>query len=288
MQYLNYLFFRASKFMFSIVSFNLLYKISDILYLLLFYVFKYRKKIVFKNLNSAFPHKTKVEINTIAQKFYRNLADILLESLKGLSMTGDELVRRYKGINTKLVNAYAAENQSIVAMGAHYANWEWGAVCAGLQYDLRSIGIYKQLSNKRIDNYIKKLRAKLNMNLVATKDTATSFEALQGQNCAFIMLADQRPSSRRLAYDIDFLGQKTLCLHGSEKYARSYNYPVVFIDIQRVKRGFYTFTLSEICRDPSKLPAGEITKIFMQKLENRILQQPENWLWSHNRWKKLS
>ncbi len=268
------------------VPFFIFYYLADGLYYLFFYGIKYRKKVVVNNLKSVFPHKSDHEILELAKKFYRNLTDILLESIKGFSASQTELIKRYKVVNPDLLNGYFEKGQDIILLGAHYTNWEWGALATGAQVRHHMIALYKPLSNKFIDRYMKKRRAAWNMELASIYSTTRAFDRQYEKPKTIIMLADQCPTKLKKSYFVNFLGRDTACLHGPEKHARRKNWPLLYANMQRVKRGYYTVTLEKITDAPRSLPEGEITNRYMKHLEEIIIQQPENWLWSHRRWKR--
>jgi len=180
---------------------------------------------------------------------------------------------------------YKNSNKSLIATPCHYGNWEWGALSPALQFDYKIAAFYTPLSNPYMDKRIRKNRSRTGTILASTRQTSRSFEDLSDSRTIFIMAADQSPSKPNHAIWVDFLGQRTAFLHGIEKHAMQRDLPVVFVDIQRVKRGFYTLELSFITQDPTQTEPGEITTIYARKLEEVILKNPGNWLWSHRRWK---
>lgn len=285
MPYLIYLIFRGFIFLFRIIPFWLIYRFSDILYLLLFYLIGYRKKVAEENLRNSFPEKSNLELKAIKKAFYRYFCDLLLESVKGFSMSKSEIIRRHKVINPEIVNNYFDLKKSVLAVTAHYGNWEWGSFSGSVQIRHSVYAFYKQIGNPFIDAYVRKARAKFNTTLLSIKGTFDSFQKHKDDLIAYIMVADQNPSNDNDCYWVNFLHRDTACLHGPEKYARLYNFPVFYIDIQRIRRGYYEMNLSLLAEDPSKLPNGKITALYFKKLEEIIIQKPEFWLWTHRRWK---
>jgi len=256
------------------------------MYFLLFYVFKYRKKVIFDNLSDSFPAMEQEELNQLLKLSYRNLTDIIVEGIKGFTMTNDQIKRRHKIINPEIVEPFYKQGKSVIALPTHYGNWEWGALSPGLFInDFNIVGFYKVLSNPFVDRFMRKNRARTGTSLVSIYKTAKTFENLKDTPTAYIMAADQSPSNPRRSYWVDFLGRNTAFLHGPENYAREYDIPLIFVDIQRVKRGYYELTFSILADNPQELPKGEITKRYANKLESQIHQNPANWLWSHKRWK---
>jgi KDO2-lipid IV(A) lauroyltransferase len=285
MSQIGYYLFRGTVFMFSLISMPLLYLLSDGLFFLFFYIFKYRKQVVLENLQRSFPEKSAKEIRLISKNFYKHFCDILLEGIKGLSMCKKELVKRYRITNPELINHYYEKNQSIITLAAHYANWEWGVLCSSLQVKPKTIGLYLPLSNKLIDQYIKKSRAAWGMYLLSVKDTHKGFEENKRIPSVYILVTDQSPSNKEKSIWINFLNQPTAFLHGAEKYAQQTSYSVLYTDIQRIKRGYYTVEFSVLSEHPKDSKPGEITALFANKLEKIIRAKPEHWLWSHRRWK---
>ncbi len=285
MKRLEYFLFLVFVYVIGLMPFAMVYALSGAFYALVFYVFGYRKKVVIDNLRKAFPEKSKAEIAVLTKAFYHYFADMLLESVKGFTMSKSNIVRRHKLMNPELLESYFKKKQSIIGVTAHYGNFEWGTMSSGLQIQHTVVGFYKPLANPYIDNYIRKSRAKHGTVLSSIYQTMRTFVHYKKDVCAYLMIADQNPSNKEKAIWVDFLGIDTAFLHGPEVYALKFNYPVIYIDIRRVKKGFYEIDLIPLVEDPSKTQAGEITQRFAAAIEKRIMQQPAFWLWSHRRWK---
>jgi KDO2-lipid IV(A) lauroyltransferase len=268
-----------------IMPFRALYLFSDAMFFVIYHVIGYRRNVVLINLSSSFPEKNAVEINSLSKKFYQHLCDITLESIKGFTMSPQEIVCRHRILNPELADYHFDKGVSTISVPAHYNNWEWGSLSPGLQLKYPIVGFYKCLSNKQVDIFVKAHRARFNTRLAALKETSGTFKDLSDIPHAYIMASDQSPTNLKECYWIDFMNQETAWLHGPEKYARRYNFPVIYVDIQKVKRGFYELKLVLLTEDPSSLPEGEITRLYTQHLEKSILNEPAYWLWSHKRWK---
>jgi KDO2-lipid IV(A) lauroyltransferase len=254
---------------------------------LLFYIIRYRKDVVTDNLTKCFPDKKSYEIKKITKLFFKNnLADIFTEGIKGFTMSIKQLRKRYKIINPEILDTYFDKNQDVIAIASHYANWEWGIQALNSQIQHQAAALYKPMSNKQIDNYTKKLREKSDIHLVPINKTLDYFKSKKSKPVIYVMAADQYPGgSMDKAIWTDFLGRKTPCLHGPESYARYNNLPVFFFDVQRVKKGYYTLEIKLLADNPKSMEKGEITKLYMKSLEKRVISKPEDWLWSHKRWK---
>ena len=239
------------------------------------------------NLRNSFPEKSDTEIEDICRKSYTNLSDIILESFKGLSMSEKELKERFKILNPEIVNQETRAGGFSIQVAAHYANWEWGVLAYSLFIDRRNICFYKPLSNKYIDSYFRKQHSSTSLILASIKNTAQTFkDSINSYKIpsTFLLVSDQSPTSSK-SHWVKFLNQDTACLHGADEYARLYNLPVYYIDIQRSSRGFYIVNLKLLTAEPRTfLPEG-ITQLFMSELETIIRNKPEDWLWSHKRWK---
>ena len=285
MDRMTYLVFRAFIFLFRFIPFRLLYGFADLIFYIVYYIVRYRKKVVFENLRNSFPDKTDLEIIGIARGFYHHLADMLIESLKAFTMTEDAVIRRYQFNNTESVDDYYKKGQPVICVAGHYGNWEWAGIAAGKQMMHKPVGFYKPLSNKYIDGYIQKTRVQGRAKLASIVKTAETFKTDWGEPAAFYMVADQSPSSARLALWVNFLNQDTATIHGPEKYARIFNIAVVFVSVKKLKRGYYTLDFKMLEAEPGKTKTGEITGRFMKMLEDVIKENPEYYLWSHRRWK---
>ena len=285
MKILSYYFMRFMIVLVGFMPFRLMYLFSDIVFLFLYHIIGYRRKVVAENLKSCFPEKDDKEIRKLVVEFYHHLSDISLEAIKGLSMSPKQIISRHHILNPELADYYYDKGISSIAVPGHYNNWEWGSLSPGLQLKYPIVGFYKPFSNQMVDSYAKRHRAKFNTKLAAIGETAKTFTELDGKPYAFIMASDQSPVNLKNCYWFDFLNHDTPWLHGAEKYARKYNMPVVYVDIQKVKRGFYELELVLLTDDPLSLPDGQITKLYAQHLEKSILNAPAYWLWSHKRWK---
>lgn len=283
MDRLAYIGFRILIAIFSIIPFGLLHILADGLAFILHRVVRYRYSVILTNLQNAFPEKSSVEIQRIIKGNYQNLADIILESIKGYSEKAEDLVARFK-IDTSEVET--EKGRSYISMGAHYGNWEWGVFCGGLQSDRLVLCYYKPIKNPYIDAYYRKRVEANNFKNIPLKKAARTFVTYHKETVSHLMIADQSPTMRNKAIWVDFLNQKTACLNGAEKFAKKFDYPVFYMDAERVKRGYYALKLKKIVSQPKETAEGEITETYMNALEERIRKKPEDWLWSHKRWKK--
>lgn len=285
MDILTYWLFRIFILVFRIIPFSALYLFADFISFIIYHLTGYRKTVVFDNLRRSFPEMDESKRKKIAAAFYRHLADMLVESLKSFNLSEENVIKRYQYKNTGFLQDLYKEGKTVICVAGHYGNWEWGGIASGLQLAHRPVGFYKPLSNQYIDRYVQKTRVQGRSVLAPITRTAETFKADWGEPVIFYMVADQSPSSARLAYWIPFLNQETAVLHGPEKYARVHNFPVVFAYSKKLRRGYYEVEFSMLAENPEELKTGEITRRYMKKLEEVIISQPEYYLWSHRRWK---
>ncbi len=269
----------------SLLPFRVLYFFSDFLYVVLYKIAGYRKKVVIQNLRNSFPEKSPAEINKIANLFYHHLCDVIVESFKSFTISQDEILKRMVLLNPGLINSYYDKGQSVIISGGHYNNWEWIATSIDQQIKHQSIAIYKQLANKFFDKKMRDTRGRFGLRMVSTKSVKETFEANKQILTATIFGSDQSPGKVATSYWMKFLNQDTAVLYGTEKYAKEYNYPVLFGTIAKVKRGYYTLSLSVVENDPVSSPFGAITEKATHLLEEEIKKIPQYWLWTHRRWK---
>jgi len=270
-----------------LIPFKVLYVISDFMYFLLYRVIRYRRKVVEENIRQSFPKLSDAEFKRLVRLSYKNLADIFVEGIKGFTMSDKQYIKRFTATNFDVLNKYKAAGKSTVLLPAHYGNWEWGTKAGPLQLGYKNvIIIYKPLSNKFADRFFRKHRSHPGLIMGSIYETMKLFRKYSADNSAFVLVSDQSPAPvAKKVYWVNFLGRETAFIRGAELFSRQYNLPVFFLDCKRVRRGYYEITLSLITDDPASLPDGEITARYAKKLEEVILKKPEDWLWSHRRWK---
>lgn len=267
-------------------NFRLVYLFSDFLYIILYHVISYRKKLVRKNLALAFPEKTFLERKIIEKKYYKHLSDLFLESFKSLNISEVDIKKRYRFKNIELLDELYKKKKNIILMGGHYASWEWFFIIDRLT-DYRINAIYKKLSNKYFDSLIKKIRSKYNGNLISTKNTFKEIlknTKLKGLNI-YGFASDQSPKKNKATYWNNFLNNFVPFHTGAEIIAKKYDMAVVYMNVEKVKRGYYLASFELITDKPKKYKDFKITEDFIKLLENQIFKAPEYYTWTHNRFK---
>lgn len=280
MYYLVYSFF----YLLSLTPWRIMYLISDGFYFLAYYVLGYRKTVVMNNLLIAFPEKTEKERIRIAKDFYHQIIDTFIETIKMISISKEELNRRFV-CNYEVMNDLYDTGQNVHLHGGHFFNWEYLnlAYCANSKYPF--IGVYIPLSNKVMDKIILKMRTRFGTIVMPADKFKTQFHQYVNKRYALALGADQNPGNPRGSYWLTFFNKMTPFVTGPERSAFSINPAIIFSTYYKVKRGYYRSELKLITNHPNVLQRGELTKLFRDFLEEQIRLRPANYLWSHRRWK---
>lgn len=236
-----------------------------------------------QNLLQAFPEKSDKERIQIAKKFFRNLSDMMVETVKMMSISLHNLKKRVS-FDPGLFKELEKSGGFQVHLG-HFFNWEWGNLYVKTFVELPFLVTYMPLSNHAADRIFSFVRSRSGSLLIPANDVQNAMKSWKGKPYLNVLVADQNPGNRRRTYWFPFLNKMTAFYKGPELGARRGNLPVVFVKIKKVKRGHYHITSELISKNPQEEKEGAITQTFVQMLEEGIREQPENWLWSHRRWK---
>ena len=268
------------------LPFRFLYVVSDILYFLLYHIFKYRKKTVIENLKLVFPEKTEMERNRIMKAFYHHLCDMILEAIKSMNIKIDDMKERFKFTNIDLIKKYEKENKSISLMCAHYGSWEWIFILQAYTTH-QTFAIYKRLNNKYFDKLFRKIRARYNSYLITTKETISVLTENKRKGLLTIngFVSDQTPKKTKAFHWNKFMGIKVPVHTGAEMLSKKLDTPVIFFYVKRIKRGYYETTFETLTDNPREFKDYEITDRFLKLVEKQIYEAPEYYLWTHKRWK---
>lgn len=272
----------------SILPFWLLRLKARGLYVLVYYLVGYRKKVVIQNLKNSFPEKSETEIKKISKDFYKHFCDVIFEIVKLLTISEKSFKKHFvftpKAI--EIIENFEKKKQSWIGVMGHCGNWEWGAIAHQFYFKQLITGVYHPLSNKSFDTFMLNLRGRKGGNIVAMKNLYRELLSLKQKNIPTCvgLIADQAPPPES-AYWTTFLNQDTPVFNGAEKLAKKFNYPVVFVPVIKKKRSFYEMDAVVITENPNELAEGVISELHAKALEKNILQQPYIWLWTHKRWK---
>lgn len=270
----------------SILPFRILYLFSDFIYLLIYYVFGYRKKVVLGNLQLVFPEKSKEELTKISKKFCSHFVDVFIEMIKSFTVSKEEVFKRYKYPNIDFFTELFKDGKSVILTGPHYANWEW-IMSLDSFVDYKGYAAYTKINNKYFNNKILKSRAKFGTNIVQTSKIISEIKYNQQNNiqAMYGLLSDQSPQLKKTFYWNEFLGVKVPIHTGAEMLAKRYGMNMVYMETKKIKRGYYETTFSLISNESEKINDYELTDIFLKKVEKQIHKQPEYYFWTHKRFK---
>jgi KDO2-lipid IV(A) lauroyltransferase len=269
----------------SLLPLSFLYVFAKGGYYFIYYIFGYRRLVVRENLNNSFPDKPAWEIKDLEKTFYKFFANMIFEVIKLSRMSEAQLTKRVKFNNLELVTDYLNKNQSVLACTGHYGNWELGMVALGLKIKSTAYVIYKPLSNLNFDSWLYKIRTSTGNYFIPMRQTLRSIASTRNKTTMYCFAGDQTPVRDEARVWIDFLHQPTPVLQGIEKIALQTNRPVIYFNMQLVKKGYYEVDCYLIAEKPAETEEGEITSRNFKLLQEIINKQPAYWLWSHRRWK---
>lgn len=252
----------------------------------MYYVIGYRRKTVDDNLRLVFPDKTETEIVQIRKKFYHHLCDMFLEMAKTMSISENELKKRFKIINPEEFKRLESLNKSIILIFGHYASWEWSIVIQNY-INFKGLAVYKKLANPYFDKLVRAIRSKFNTSLISTKETISYINNLESNGIKSItgFISDQSPKVSADVYWNDFMGIHVPCFTGAERLAKKLDFTTAYLKVTKVKRGFYEAEVITLAENSLEYPDYKLTDIFLREVEKQIYEAPEYYFWTHKRWK---
>lgn len=268
------------------LPFRVLYFTSDIVYVIVYKLIGYRKKIVKQNLAAALPHLSEKERLVIEKKSYRHLCDMFLEMMKTMSLSEEEMGNRFTFTNLETLTEMEKQGKSIAVLMAHYASYEW-AISLNKYSKLTGYAIYKRVGNAYFDKMVKDIRLKFKAQLITTRETIPTIEKnhLENRLGLYGFASDQSPQLSKTHHWGTFLGIETPIHTGAEMLAKRFDMNVIFLKVKKVKRGYYEATLETMFDHPKEVPDYQISEEFLRRVEKQIYEAPEYYLWTHKRWK---
>ena len=279
----------AGMWLLALLPFPLLYGVSDLLCWLMHYVIRYRRRVVRTNLRNSFPDKSVAELRQIENDFYHYICDYMLEEVKLLRISFDELTRRMQYENKECYLQMVERHGGIVLLIPHYANFEWiigmGAIMNPGDIPVQ---VYKPLHNPFLDQMFRRIRARFGGYNVPKHNTARELIRLRrdGKRMAIGLITDQSPNRSEAHYWTPFLHQDTVFMDGAERIAKLMDFPVFYCELKRLRRGYCRVSFDLLTETPRQTADGEITELFARRLEQTIRRDPPYWFWSHKRWKR--
>ena len=286
MQFLAYILAYPFLWLISILPFRIFYWFSDFVYFLVYHVIGYRRKTVRENLALTLPHLSDVERKEIEKKFYQHMCDMFLEMIKTMSITPEEMEKRFTITNMDLFHEYENKGKSVVLVASHYASWEW-LLTLNKRMLFNGVGVYKKIANPYFDKLVRKIRGKYDAELVETKKAIPLMAQNQrdGILSLYGLASDQSPKLDRIFHSMKFMGIEVPVHTGAEMLAKKYDLSVIFIKVKKVGRGYYEATIIPIADNPKEYENFDITEKYLREVEKQIYEAPEYYLWTHKRWK---
>jgi KDO2-lipid IV(A) lauroyltransferase len=266
---------------------SVLYALASGVRIIFNYLISYRKKVIDINLKNSFPEKTSDELRILRNKFYGYLTDQLVEFFYGVRISPEEMMQRMRFVNEEIITSYLNNNQPVVLVAGHQGNWEWAIHRLGLSGNVYDV-VYQRLNNKDFNEFTMEVRSRFEgVTLLEKRESIIASRDRKDIPRAICLAADQAPQKPESAYWTTFLNQDTAFFTGMERFARDYNYPVIFVELIRTGRGEYTMNFESLANPDQyeNLAKGEIIERFARRLEKSIIAYPDQYLWSHRRWK---
>ncbi len=286
MQFLVYILAYPLLWLISILPFPIFYLFSDFVCFLVYRVIGYRKKVVRENLALTLPHLSEAERKVIEKKFYKHMCDMFLEMVKTMSMSPEEMERRFHVTNIDLVLDYARKGKSVILVASHYASYEW-LLTINPKLGFQGVAVYKKLANPYFDKLVRKIRSKYNTEMIETRKAIPTMAKNQREGVLSLygLASDQSPKMERIFHSMKFMGVEVPVHTGAETLAKKYDLAVLFVEVKKVRRGYYEATFIPLADNPKDFENFKITEMYLKEVEKQILEAPEFYLWTHKRWK---
>ncbi len=286
MQFLVYILAYPLLWLISILPFRIFYLFSDCVYFLVYHVIGYRKKVVRENLALTLPHLSDSERKKIEKKFYQHMCDMFLEMIKTMTISAEEMEKRFQVTNIELVQDYAKKGKSVILVASHYASYEW-LLTINPKLGFQGIAVYKKIANPYFDKLIRKIRSKYNTELIETRKAIPTMAQHQreGKLSLYGLASDQSPKLDRIFHSMKFMGVEVPVHTGAEMLAKKYDLSVIMVKVKKVARGYYEATFLTIADNPNDFENFEVTEKYLREVEKQIYEAPEYYLWTHKRWK---
>ena len=263
----------------------MLYALTDVLYVFVYHIWRFRRKLSLSNLVNSFPDKSAAELESIARQSYRNAANMLAEVLKGATMSESELRRRVRILNLGAIEQFMRAGRSVVLLASHHCNWEWLLLTSSLELKFSIDAVYKPLRVAAIDRFMFETRSRFGGNPIMVRDFPGEVFRRRGSAHLFALVADQTPPQAEDKYWTPFLNQDTAFHAGADTVARITRSPVFFVGMTRLRRGYYEARLQLLAQPPYSGAGAEITERYVRAAEAHIAQHPADWLWMYRKWK---
>ncbi len=264
---------------------SVLYALTDALYLFIYHIWRFRRRLSLSNLRNSFPEKSEADLERIARRAYRNACNMIAEILKGAVMSEAELRRRVRIVNLEALERFTHAGQSVVLLASHHCNWEWLLLASSLELGISVDAVYKPLRVGAIDRFMLKTRSRFGGHPILARDFVIEALKRRGTACIFALVADQTPPHDEEKHWARFLNQDTAFFVGAEKIATFTGSLVFFVGMTRTRRGYYEASLQLLAEPPYAGDGIDVIARYVRAAEIHIRQHPADWLWMYRKWK---
>lgn len=261
---------------------GVLYALAD----LLWYPVKrlYRRPLVLQNIQSVFPNYSSQQVEKITDQFYRRFLEVVAEIIKAYTISEEELRKRVHFTNPELTFDLQTAQKPLLFFAAHQCNWEWMALASGLHLSTSGSVVYKPLQSKKADHFVKTVRSRFGGSPISKEAAPRQLLQLRNQHCIIGLVADQSPPRQKVYWAYAF-GKESAFYPGLVQLPYMMQAHAVFGRIKRKKRGYYEVELSPIGSPPYAKNDKTVLRRYIEEMEQLIQDSPEDYLWTHNRWK---
>jgi len=269
----------------SLLPLWMLYGLSWLTYFLLFYVLKTRRKLTVNNIRTSFPDHSEAECFNLAKNHYKSTCMVIAEAIKALSLSKEEIKSRVEFNNLEIVNNYLQKQQSVIVITAHYCNFEWALLACAQHLDFPVDTVYRKQRTDSLEEIFYHLRRRFDITPLPMETFVADSLKRSKITRLIAMAADQSPKKGDDAYWQTFLNRDTAFHTGSEKIARAFKYPIIFMSLKRTRKGYYQATLKLLAEPPFAQDPNQIMRLYISELEAQVQEEPKDWLWAYRRWK---
>jgi KDO2-lipid IV(A) lauroyltransferase len=263
----------------------LLYGLADLLFVLLFHLARFQRRLLLDNLSRAFPGKSPTEIHCLAARSYRNALDFLVETIKAWRFSAADLDRRVEIENPEVLAGLLSQHKVVLALTSHCGNWEWLQLACSAQFEVPVAAVYNPLNHRGVDALLLEMRTRFGSTLIDAGNALPALIEFSRQGGVIALNADQAPRPEDEKFWTEFLGIETAFFTGPEKLARLFKAPVVFVAMQRLRRGRFRIRFQPLTQPPYAQTPGEILRPYVEAVEQQIRSAPQDWFWLYKRWK---
>jgi Kdo2-lipid IVA lauroyltransferase/acyltransferase len=258
---------------------------ADVLAWLAWRVVRVEQRALRANLTASFPTLTEPQLQHLMRDYYRNFSQVLVEVVRSVSLSPEELRRRVILEDFEPVRDALASGTPVLLVAAHQCNWEWMLLALSLGLGCPLEAAYKPLVDGWAQREMLKARSRFGARLVPAQELLAHI--LRGGRTprAIAMVADQEPRTSERRHWTRFMNRDTAFFMGAEEITRVTKFPAFFVGLRRTSRGHYAVSVTPLSQPGEKPATGALTERYTRLVEAQIQASPADWPWSHKRWK---